>query len=69
MIRNTRMHWFVSSLCMCAFFAGQALAADVYQGTVKFENAAGKEVTAKVTVTLDRTMSDAGIPIGAPWSR
>ena len=59
MIRNTRMHWFVSSSCMCAFFAGQALAADVYQGTVKFENAAGKQVTAKVTVTLDRTISDA----------
>jgi len=44
---------------MCAFFAGQALAADVYQGTVKFENAADKQVTAKVTVTLDRTMPDA----------
>ena len=44
---------------MCAFFAGQALAADVYQGTVKFENAAGKQVTAKVTVTLDRTLPDA----------
>ena len=59
MIRNTRMHWFVSSSCMCAFFAGRALAADVYQGTVKFENAEGKQVTAKVTVTLDRTMPDA----------
>jgi hypothetical protein len=44
---------------MCAFLAGQALAADVYQGTVKFKNAAGKQVTAKLTVTLDRTMQDA----------
>ena len=59
MIRNTRMHWFVSSLGMCAFFAGQALAADVYQGTAKFKNAKGKQVTATVTVTLDRTMPDA----------
>jgi hypothetical protein len=43
---------------MCAFFAGQALAADVYQGDVKFKNASGKQVTAKVTVTLDRTMPE-----------
>lgn len=43
---------------MCAFFAGQVMAADVYQGDVKFKNKAGKQVTAKVTVTLDRTMSD-----------
>jgi hypothetical protein len=59
MLRNTRMHWFVSGLGMCAFFAGPALAADVYQGAVKFKNAAGKQVTATVTVTLDRTMPDA----------
>ena len=59
MILTTRMHRFVSSLGMCAFFAGQALAADVYQGDVKFKNAAGKQVTAKLTVTLDRTMPDA----------
>jgi hypothetical protein len=59
MLRNTRMHWFVSGLGMCAFFAGQALAADVYQGAVKFKNAAGKQVTATVTITLDRTMPDA----------
>ena len=58
MIRNTRMHWLVSSLGMCAFFAGPALGADVYQGTVKFKNAAGKQVTATLTVTLDRTMPD-----------
>lgn len=58
MIRNTRMHWFVSSLGMCAFFTGQALAADVYQGAVKFKNAAGKQVTTTLTVTLDRTMPD-----------
>jgi hypothetical protein len=44
---------------MCAVFAGQALAADVYQGTVKFKNAAGKQVTAKLTVTLDRTTPEA----------
>ena len=59
MIPTTRMHRFVSSLGMCAFFAGQALAADVYQGTVKFKNAAGKQVTEKLTVTLDRTMPEA----------
>ena len=59
MIRTTRMHLFVSSLAMCAFFAGQTLAADVYQGTVKFKNASGKQVTTKLTVTLDRTMPDA----------
>ena len=59
MIRTTRTHRLVSSLGMCAFFAGQALAADVYQGTVKFKNAAGKEVTGKLTVTLDRTMPEA----------
>ena len=58
MIRTTRMHRFVSSLGMCAFFAGQALAADVYQGTVKFKDASGKQVTTKLTVTLDRTMPD-----------
>jgi len=34
------------------------LAADVYQGDVKFKNKAGKQVTAKVTVTLERTMPD-----------
>jgi len=55
MIRTTRMHWFVSSLGMFAFFAGQALAADVYQGTAKYKNAKGKQATATVTVTLDRT--------------
>jgi len=58
MLRNTRVHWFVSGLGMCAFFAGQALAADVYQGDVKFKNKAGKQVTTKVTVTLDRTMPE-----------
>jgi hypothetical protein len=59
MIRNTRMHWLVASLGMGAFFAGQALAADVYQGTVNFKNAKGKPVTTTLTVTLDRTMPDA----------
>jgi hypothetical protein len=44
---------------MCAFFAGQALAADVYQGDVKFKDAKGKPVSTTVTVTLDRTMPDA----------
>ena len=58
MIRTTRMRWFVSSLGLCALFADQALAADVYQGTVKFKNAAGKQVTENLTVTLDRTMPD-----------
>jgi hypothetical protein len=59
MLPNTRMHWFVSGLGICAFFAGQALAADVYQGAVKFKNAAGKQVTATVTITLDQTMPEA----------
>ena len=58
MIRTTRRHWFVSSLGLCAFFAGQAFAADVYQGTAKFKNAKGKQVTTTVTVTLDRTMPE-----------
>ena len=35
MTPNTRVHWFVSGLGVCAFFAGPAWAADVYQGTVK----------------------------------
>ena len=59
MIRKTRMYWFIASLGMCAFFAGQASAADVYQGTVKFKNAKGKPVTATLTVTLDQTMPEA----------
>jgi hypothetical protein len=59
MIRTTRMLRLVSSLGICAFFAGQTLAADVYQGTVNFKNAAGKQVTEKLTVTLDRTTPDA----------
>jgi hypothetical protein len=53
------MHQFVSSLGLCALFAGQAWAADVYQGTVEFKNAAGKKVTATVKVTLDRAMPEA----------
>ena len=58
MIRAHRMIRFVSCLGMCAFLAGQASAADVYQGTVNFRNAKGKPVTAKLTVTLDRTMPE-----------
>jgi hypothetical protein len=58
MMLTTRLHRFVSVLSMCSFFAGQALAAEVYQGTVKFKNAAGKPVTATLTVTLDRTLPD-----------
>lgn len=58
MLRNTRVHWFVASLGMCAFFSGQALAADVYQGTVTFKNAAGKPVTATLVITLDKAMSE-----------
>jgi len=56
MLRNT---WFVSALSLGAFFAGQALAADVYQGTVKFKNAQGKPVTGTLTLTLDQTMPEA----------
>lgn len=59
MTRTTRMFRLVSSLGLCAFLAGQAWAADVYQGTVKFKNAAGKPVATKLTVTLDRTMPEA----------
>ena len=55
MTRTTHMHRFVSILGLCAFFAGQAWAADVYQGTVKFKNKAGKQVTTTIKVTLDRT--------------
>jgi hypothetical protein len=58
MMRTPRTHRFVSSLALCALFAGQAFAADVYQGDVKFKNKAGKQVTAKLTVTLDRAMLD-----------
>jgi hypothetical protein len=53
------MRRLVSGLGLCAFLAGQAWAADVYQGTVNFKNAAGKKVTAQLTVTLDRAMPDA----------
>ena len=58
MFRTTAMHRVVSILGLCALFAGQAWAADVYEGTVKFKNAAGKPVTAKLKVTLDRTMPE-----------
>jgi hypothetical protein len=54
----TTRRLFVSGLGICAFFVGQAWAADVYQGDVKFKNAAGKPVTAKLTVTLDRAMPE-----------
>ena len=60
MIRTTRMHRFVvSSLGLCTLLAGQAWAADVYQGTVTFKDAAGKKVTTQLTVTLDGTMPEA----------
>lgn len=58
MLRTTRKHWLISGLGLCAFLAGQAMAADVYQGTASFKNKAGKKVTATVTITLDRTMPD-----------
>ena len=58
MLRNTRMHWFVSGLGVCAFFAGQAWPADVYQGTASFKNKEGKKVTATITVTLDKAMAE-----------
>ena len=59
MIRKTRTYWFVLSMGLCAFFAGTAFAADVYQGTVKFKDAKGKPVTATLTVTLDHAMPEA----------
>jgi hypothetical protein len=43
---------------MCAAVAGQAMAADVYQGTAKFRNAEGKQIATQVTITLDRTMPE-----------
>ena len=55
MSTTNRMPWLISGLGLCALIAGQALAADVYQGTVKFKNAAGKQVTTTLTVTLERT--------------
>ena len=58
MLRTTRTHWLVSGFGLCAFLAGHVWAADVYQGDVKFKNKAGKQVTAKVTVTLDGTMPE-----------
>jgi hypothetical protein len=58
MLRNTRVHWFVAGLGVCTFLAGQAMAADVYQGTASFKNKAGKKVTATVTVTLDKAMAE-----------
>jgi hypothetical protein len=48
----------VSSLGLCALFACQAWAADVYQGTASFKNKAGKKVTATITVTLDKAMAE-----------
>jgi hypothetical protein len=59
MIRNNRVQWLVSSLGLCALTAGQALAADVYQGTAKFKNAQGKQVSTTVTVTLEGTTPEA----------
>ena len=58
MLRNTRVHWLVAGLGVCAFLAAQAMAADVYQGTASFKNKAGKKVTATVTVTLDKAMAE-----------
>jgi hypothetical protein len=58
MLRTTRRHWLVSGLVLCAFIAGQAMAADVYQGTATFKNKAGKKVTATITVTLDKAMAE-----------
>jgi hypothetical protein len=59
MMRNIRVHWFAASLGLCAFIAGQALAADVYQGTVTFKNAQGKSVTTTLTVTLEGSTPEA----------
>ena len=59
MIRKNRTYGFVLGLGLCAFFAGPASAADVYQGTVKFKNAKGKSVTTTLTVTLEQTMPEA----------
>ena len=53
------MGWLASGLGVCALFAAQAMAADVYQGTATFKNKDGKKVTATVTVTLDKAMEEA----------
>ena len=58
MIGNPRAHWFALGLGI-SVFAGQALAADVYQGTAKFRNAEGKSISAKVTITLEKAMPEA----------
>jgi len=55
MIGNPRTHSVVLGLGMCLFFAGQALAAEVYQGVAKFRNADGKQTSAKVTISIDGT--------------
>ncbi len=53
MSKSSRSHWLVLGMGICVFAAGQALAADVYQGTAKFKNAEGKQDTAKVTISLE----------------
>lgn len=58
MRRTTRVRWLVAGSGICAFFAGQVWAADVYQGTASFKNKAGKKVTATITVTLDKAMAE-----------
>jgi len=57
MIGNPRAQWFVLGLGMCVF-AGQSLAADIYNGTAKFKNAEGKSVSVKVTITVEGTMAE-----------
>ena len=59
MIGTSRAHRFVLGFGVCVFTAGQALAADVYQGTAKFRNAEDKSTSVKVTISLDGTMPEA----------
>jgi hypothetical protein len=59
MIGNSRAYSVVLGLSACVWFAGQALAADVYQATAKFRNAEDKSTSVKVTITLEGAMPEA----------
>ena len=59
MIGIRRAHWLVSGLGVSAILAGQAFAADVFQGTAKFKAADGKQMSLPVTFSVDGVTSDA----------
>src|SRR5262245_51895082 len=59
MIQKVRVQSFVLGLGVSAIFASQAMAADVYQGTAKFRSADGKQMAIPVTITVDKSLTDA----------